>query len=133
MGGRRGTADLGIVVILVLVATGCAGRVTSTGDTGDVADAGALDSFPLDGAPAWSACLGRTPTYGSCEEYCAQAGVKCSATCTTSRGYPNWAAEAFTRSSGCAGFGGGQQTCAFSWDDDVGSIPRWKCCCHRLP
>jgi hypothetical protein len=78
----------------------------------------------------WSACVNITPCYGSCAELCAYIGRSCAATCTTSRGYPGWAAEAWWAGQACGGEGAGQQTCAFRWDGTLGDPPRWRCCCR---
>jgi hypothetical protein len=106
-----------------VLAVGCGGNVDKFGDAGDAA----IDA--PSGMPAWTTCLGKTATYGSCNEYCASVGKACTPTCTTSRGYPNWAAEAWHAGESCSVPGSGQQTCDFAWDDNVGNPPRWKCCC----
>src|SRR5262249_20779429 len=64
-------------------------------------------------APVWSGFLGKTLHYGSCGEYCAEINKSCANTCTTSRGYPNWGAEAWTASAAltCGSVGAGQQYC----------------------
>jgi hypothetical protein len=107
---------LALACVLVL---GC-GQITPSGDAGD---AGA-DAPPS--MPTWTTCLGKTAGYGSCKEYCASVGKTCTPTCTTSRGYPSWAAEAWFPGQSCSG----QQTCDFAWDDNVGDPQRWRCCCN---
>ena len=116
---------MGSRAFVLSVLVGCGGNVTN-------GDAGAEASTDAPAAAAsWStSCLGRTNTYGSCDEYCASTGKTCSATCTTSRGYPNLAAEAWFAGQACSGNGSGQQTCAFPWDDDAGGPVRWRCCCR---
>jgi len=78
---------------------------------------------------AWSGFVGKTIYYGNCSQYCAAINKVCSPVCTTSRGYPNWAAEAWVAGTQCTSTGLGQQTCTFMWDDVVGGPARWKCCC----
>lgn len=55
-------------------------------------------------------------------------------TCTTSRGYPNWSAEAWKAGQSCQGPGAGQTHCDFVADADSAGRhgPRWKCCCAPL-
>jgi hypothetical protein len=109
---------------MAVVLVACGQTVTTdagTDGTMMLADAGA----------SWSPnCLGRTTQYASCDQYCATQNKKCSATCVTSRGYPNLAAEAWLEGQNCNGPGSGQQTCNFMWDDDAGGPPRWRCCCN---
>ena len=112
---------------LALLLLACGGQTDKTMDSGVDAPADALKEA---GPPAWSPCLGKTATYGSCNEYCKSIGQTCTPTCTTSRGYPNWAAEAWVAGQMCSGSGSGQQTCDFAWDDNVGNPVRWHCCCH---
>jgi hypothetical protein len=95
--------------------------ITPTGTCG-VAD---------DSPPGWSICTNATACFRNCTEYCAAHGKTCEPVCTTSRGYPNWGAEAWVKDvQACAGEGAGQAECDFRWDDVVGDAPRWRCCCQ---
>ncbi|HEX4959781.1 MAG TPA: hypothetical protein VF173_03010 [Thermoanaerobaculia bacterium] len=82
--------------------------------------------------PTWSYFVGKTVFYGNCTEFCASVNKTCVNTCTTSRGYPNWGAEAWVAGQQliCGSVGAGQQYCDFTWDDVVGGPNRWKCCCQ---
>jgi len=91
---------------------------------------GETDEAGCRSPPAWGPCVNRTIDYFSCESYCTFVGQSCTASCTTTRGFAGWASEAFTEGDACVGMGEGQTPCDFAWDDDVGDLPRWRCCCE---
>ncbi len=89
-----------------------------------------LNSTTDDGSVigSWSKCISLDEYYG-CADYCRSVGKFCSNQGVTSRGYNNWAAEAWKTSSDCESglVGAGQKHCA-DGDDNGGA--RWKCFCY---
>jgi hypothetical protein len=108
-------------------AGGAAATTTTTTPTSRPELCGYVDDSP----PGWSTCVNATTCFGSCDEYCHARGMACRPSCTTSRGYVGWAAEAWVKGvPQCGGDGAGQIDCDFHWDDEIGDAPRWRCCCQ---
>jgi hypothetical protein len=91
---------------------------------------GLVDEEGCTSEPTWSECVNRAADYASCDELCASQGSSCADTCTTSRGFAGFGAEAWFEGQECGGDGAGQTSCDFLWDDEIGNAPRWRCCCQ---
>ncbi|MFH1134029.1 MAG: CARDB domain-containing protein [Nanoarchaeota archaeon] len=77
---------------------------------------------------AWTNCT--TLQNISCNTLCQGRGMVCGDVCTTTRGYPNWGAEAWYTTQTCMnGTNGSGQVHCNSVVTDEPYIDRWKCCC----
>lgn len=77
---------------------------------------------------SWTECVSLDNR--SCGEVCTALELSCASVCITSRGYPNWAAEAWSSESHClsSGTAGGQKHCDF-YSNTGDTERRWRCCC----